>query len=365
MVVGIAYLKMQSTESAIITTAEFKVFQTSFLVGYSMMMLGELLTVASFYHTFTFLELTLEQITKLYIVTIVATTGFGVLVEIVDIGTRKSKSVLSALLYFIAMMSCFFGGHFDMLLMGRIVYGAASALHHSALEAYVVHKHATFGFPDEWLNLTFSRLTHCMALIAVLSGALGQTSSFSGPLGCVGLSCALFIIAAVYISFAWDRDMNGPRFLLSGFSFGMKQTMSALSSSRQVLLVLIISSLCESAIMIFTFYWAPWLTLMIIEEYHTVPYEIVFATYITASMLGNYIYQMYAGSVGLDQSLQIILFTTGASFFLGAIFQTPLMAFAISTGIQLVIGGYWPSIGMLRGRYVMPELRPTLLTLSR
>jgi hypothetical protein len=252
-----------------------------------------------------------------------------------------------------------------MLLMGRVVYGAASALHHSAFESYIVHEHATLGFPDEWLNQTFSKLTHCMAFVAAIAGSIGQTSSITGPLGCVGLCCVLFIVAAMYISCAWEKDMNHSRFLLSGFTFSMKQTLAALRTSKQVFLLLITSSLCEAAITIFTFYWAPWLTLMIVEEYNKVPYEIVFSTYIAASMMGNYLYQLYMGKVGLDQALQIILYATGAMFFLGAIFQTPFMAFTISTGIQLAIGGYWPSIGMLRGRYIMPELRPTLMTLSK
>jgi len=33
--------------------------------------------------------------------------------------------------------------------------------------------------------------------------------------------------------------------------------------------------------------------------------------------------------------------------------------------VQLCVGGYWPSVGALRGRMVMPELRASTITLCR
>jgi energy-converting hydrogenase Eha subunit A len=67
----------------------------------------------------------------------------------------------------------------------------------------------------------------------------------------------------------------------------------------------------------------------------------------------------------VDVIFQGILFASSAAFFLGAVFQTPTMAFGISVIVQMCVGGYWPSVGYLRGRYVVPELRVTFLTISR
>ena len=80
--VGVAYLKVSSTEGVTITTKEFKTFQQSFLTGYSVMILCELIAAASFYHTFAYLHLTMEQITKLYVVTVFSTTMFGIVAEV-------------------------------------------------------------------------------------------------------------------------------------------------------------------------------------------------------------------------------------------------------------------------------------------
>ena len=90
---GVIYLKLKSMEGLTITTKEFKKFQNTFLFGYSFMILGELIASASFYHSLISLGLTLQQITKLYIVSVVATTICGIFIEIVDVGSRKDKCV--------------------------------------------------------------------------------------------------------------------------------------------------------------------------------------------------------------------------------------------------------------------------------
>ena len=131
---GIAYLKFQSSSPSftIVTTKEFKQFQTSFLLGYSLVILCELIANASFYHTLIALGLSLEQITKLYLVTLFSTTATSVLADVIDMGSKKDKCILSAVLYAVSMFSLLFGspGHYEMLLMGRIVYGVASSLQH-------------------------------------------------------------------------------------------------------------------------------------------------------------------------------------------------------------------------------------------
>jgi hypothetical protein len=225
------------------------------------------------------------------------------------------------------------------------------------------------GFPDDWLTQTFTFLTHSMSLVAAMSGTIGQmATSTGGPLGCAGLCCGMFACTSVYLVVAWSKDMGGSKFMLSGFIFNLKQTIQATKTNKQMTLLMGISALCESSITIFTFYWAPWITSMVVEESHTVPYPIVFATYIAASMSGNYVYQMYStggAATNVDSIFQAILFASSTAFFLGAVFQTPTMAFGISIVVQMCVGGYWPSVGYLRGRYVLPELRATFLTISR
>ena len=219
--------------------------------------------------------------------------------------------------------------------------------------AYVIHEHSILGFPEDWLSNTFTSLSHCMAVVAVASGFIGQFAATSGPLGPVAFCSTSFIVCALFLMVAWNKDSNGPKFMLSNFSYNISQTISAARSSRQMVLVLSIASLCEAAITVFTFYWAPWLSMIAREEQHSVPHEIIFASYISASMLGNYLFQLFSSKVGSDNALQGILFGSAVAFFLGSVFQTPLMSYGVSLFVQLCVGGYWPSIGLLRGRFVI------------
>ena len=189
----------------------------------------------------------------MYLTTVVSTTVTGIVMEVVDLGTRKDKCALSAGLYSLSMFSIFFGGHkhMEMLMIGRIVYGAASALHHSSFENYAINGHTSLGFPEDWLDRqfpsspmhsytphkhsyapicthihtilyyptlhyttlhcttlhyttlyhtiphyttlyrlvqTFSFLTHAMAFMAAISGAVGQIAdSMGGEMGCAGI----------------------------------------------------------------------------------------------------------------------------------------------------------------------------------
>ncbi len=49
--IAVAYVKISYTEPVTITTKEFVKFQSNFLIGYMMIMIGELLSMASFYAT--------------------------------------------------------------------------------------------------------------------------------------------------------------------------------------------------------------------------------------------------------------------------------------------------------------------------
>jgi len=182
----------------------------------------------------------------------------------------------------------------------------------------------------------------------------------------VGLCCILFISTSIYITISWDKDTNPSKFSLSTFSQNLSNTFTSIRTNKQLGYSLLIAVLSESAILLFNYYWAPWLTSAVDrDEDVRIPYEIIFSTYIVSSMIGNYLYQLYGSSIGFESLFQGVLVGLTVSFFLGGILQTPLLVYAISLCIQLLIGVYCPAIGLLRGRVVMPELRSTSLALTK
>ncbi len=83
-------------------------------------------------------------------------------------------------------------------------------------------------------------------------------------------------------------------------------------------------------------------------------------------MLGNYLYTLLSSTnYGSENIFQIILTTSTAASAIGAIMQSPQLVLFASVLIQLCTGAYWPSIGLLRGRYFLPELRGIIVALSR
>jgi hypothetical protein len=131
---------------------------------------------------------------------------------------------------------------------------------------------------------------------ATVSGVLGQIASSTGHMGCPALCCALFAAAIVYMTV--EKDLNSPRFMLSGFLSNMNNTLTTVRTNKQVLVFTAITALCESSILIFSFYWAPWMDTIAREAFQHLPYEVIFSSMILASMLGNYLFQMFARGSG-------------------------------------------------------------------
>lgn len=125
---------------------------------------------------------------------------------------------------------------------------------------------------------------------------LHQVAASTGHMGCPALCCALFALSTAYMAVTWEKDLNSPRFMLSGFLANLNNTANTLRANRQMLVFVCISALCESSIMIFTFYWAPWMALIAQETDQHLPFEIVFATLMLSSLLGEY--YLWCVSVG-------------------------------------------------------------------
>lgn len=362
----IMYIKVRSTEAILITTKEFKIFRNSFLGGYIAVLFVELLSVASFYHVLTNLKLSLEEITDLYIVTIVSSAAFGAVIEIIDIGSRKSKCIMTALLFAISLFTLYDGSNYELLLLGRVVYGLASVLLHSAFESYLVHENASIGYPEDWLMHSFGVLAHSMAFVSAGTGSVGQALvGMGGPSACITFSLLVCIGVALFISASWATDISGSRFALTGFVQTCGQTIQACRSNQGLLNLVLMSCSFEACITIFTFYWAPWMESAIKEESHTVPFELVFSALATSSMLGNYFYGLLSPQWGHDSLLQIVLSVSASAFFLGAVFNTPAFMMLIALAIQCCVGFYWPGLGVLRGRFTLPEHRTAAVLLCR
>jgi MFS family permease len=364
---GVAYIRARSLENTVIATQEFRLFQGAFVAGYAIVIFAELLASASFFHTVISLSMTLEQATRLYLATIVSSTFGAILLEIADLGARRDKCILCAILYCLAMLTMFSGSHYEMLMLGRVIYGLAAALQHNCFEAYAVHTHTSHGYPEDWLTQTFSLLTHSMALVSVAAGVTGQATAEFSARACVLMSAVAFSVAAALIAL-WEKDVHNPRFTLQGFLFHLQQSTNATRSNPQLAVLLACSALFEASTLVFTFYWAPWLSGLQGDESTSsqLPFELIFASFACSSLLGNYGFQiLLTWNVSVESILQSALVVSSIAFFLGALFQTVFFSLLVSLVVQASMGLYWPAIGHFRGRLIVPELRNTILLLGK
>ena len=303
---------------------------------------------------------------RLFVVTNASSVAFGALIEIFDFGTRKSRAVVSALLYSAAMVSALFSSQPDVLFVGRAVFGLASALHHSSFEAYVVQEHGSLGFPEEWLSQTFAATTHLMSLLAFLAGLLGQTTAAAGDAPAVIVVCAaVFLAAAVYISGSWTADISSSRFLFGAFVSNLSQTLGASRRNRFLAYFLAVSALAETALTVFSYFWAQLLSSVVSDERARLPFALIFSAYVCASMVGAYSHGMLVSRVGSDSSFQAVLSGLVAAFSLAGMVQTPIVIFVSSVFVYGLIGAYWPCIGTLRAKAVGAEQRAASQFISR
>lgn len=165
----IAFIKLHQKDSILITTNEFQQFQFNYLIGFISLIFAEVLCLSTFYPILMQYKLSMDEITDLYLVSICSIAFFNILLEIIDLGSRRGKCILSTVLFLIATLTLF-SNNFEILLLGRIFYGGGSVLLHTAFDAFMIHEHSTKGFPDDWLLNTFGKLSHSMSIAALFSG---------------------------------------------------------------------------------------------------------------------------------------------------------------------------------------------------
>lgn len=158
--------------------------------------------------------------------------------------------------------------------------------------------------------------------------------------------------------------------------------------------------------MIFSFYWAPWLSQIYLDNISQttdtiasttrslmdsnitvssvaidelpasspissqLPLILIYSTLMTTAMIGHYLHTLVLPTYGNDYIFQVILSISLGTYFLTA-FSTTLGLSSLSTMyilaliVQLCSGAYWPSVGFLRGKYILPEIRSVVIFLTR
>lgn len=134
-------------------------------------------------------------------------------------GRKKLCSVFCGI-YALSCL-CKLSPNFFVLMIGRLLGGASTALLLSTFEAWMISEHNRLGFPSDWLPRTFALSTFGNGIVAVLAGIIANLAA--DPLGSTDhhpvrpFVIAFFVLAftSVVLRMTWEENKASPDALVS------------------------------------------------------------------------------------------------------------------------------------------------------
>uniref|UniRef100_A0A0G4FHL3 Molybdate-anion transporter n=1 Tax=Chromera velia CCMP2878 TaxID=1169474 RepID=A0A0G4FHL3_9ALVE len=301
---------------------------------------------------------------------------------------------LSCLVYCIAYgVSCLVkhSSRFAMLFVGRVLGGIATALLFSVFDAWLVTEHKRKGFDDKSLGETFQSANECSALSAVVSGLFAAIVVESGgAVSAFDLAFAFLVLTAVLLLALWEenygRSPTAAKRRLSGL---FEKSTSSLDDDtkrqkekreggdwaetgallREGLRLMwtrsdvascgVMQSCFEGAMYTFVFAWTPALP-------PSVNHGMMFACFMTASMLGGFAYEELRRLEFLPVTVLHLLFgSSSIALLLPALSGSPSIRTFAFLIFEVACGCYFCAFSVVRAGAVPDTARATVLTLLR
>lgn len=370
------YFKPGSTN----TNPQFLEFQRSYFLAFYPALFADWLNAPYLYKLFAdygFLE---EQIAIIYVCGLVSALVFGTPAHyfVQRYGPRKI-SFIAASVY---SLSCFLklSSDYSTLVISRILSGASTTLLFAAHEGWYSKSHLErHDFPKEWLELTSEKAAFASSFMAGTAGITAYMMTEWYGLGPVAPSILAvpFLGLSAYMTFTtWkmtkepsqengglmQNAMDQPTLKQARFSKVCCEGLQNIVQNPDLLLVGSVQSLFESVLCLFVFLWTP------VLDHHNPPLGIVFASFMSATLCGGFIYKLLIGAGKVPPAVVL----TGALIvaciaILGCVFSTaPTKEFPVVSYISFLLfetaaGAYFPAMSKIK-RLVKPELQNFAVT---
>jgi MFS family permease len=292
---------------------------------------------------------------------------FGTFVgSLADKFGRKKFTLLYCVLYSLACISKHFSS-FWALLVGRIAGGISTSLLFSVFDSWLCGEHKKLGASGDSLSQIFTKAQFGNSLIAVAAGLIAQYVSDLTPMQPVaqgvyvgGFTMPFDVaIAALCLAFAaiarlWGENFGGSK---TAHTSGLSQGVKAVAADGAILRLLIQCAFFEASMYIFVFMWTPALS---ITTNTRLPFGLIFATYMTACMLGSQIFGR--GWVGLRGCLALAGLAHAVVLYGGNCQRAKFLAFLL---FETAVGVYFPAAGTKKAQVVPDALRASIYSLFR
>jgi len=282
---------------------------------------------------------------------------FGTIVgSMADKYGRKFLCLLFALLYGVSCLTKH-SSDFRLLLAGRILGGISTSILFSSFEAWMVHEHHEKGYPEEWLGITFAISTSGNGIVAILSGVVASVARDNfGPVAPFDVSLICLLSGGLYVMLYWNENTGDAQ---SDFGVNFSTAFTKIKQDKKIALLGCIQSFFEGAMYIFVFMWTPALESTTVFPIH---HGWIFACFMICVLIGSHLFgYLLEKGYSVERTAMIMFMVAASSLAIPAFIQNHsvrLIAFFI---FEICVGIFWPTMGMLRGRYVPEDVRATVM----
>jgi MFS family permease len=377
--------QVEPSSACVSKPSEVKSLQFRFLTVFWLLRLSDWLRGPYFYEVLNAKSkvsvFSYDTISKLFLVGFIVSGIFGPFMgKFVDEVGRKAGTLLFVLVYSLSAVSLL-SNNLVILILGRICSGLGTALLFSAPEAWLVSEFHKFSSMDQkWLSQTFSLAYAGDSVVAILAGQLASmVANRSGPSAPFILSVGFLLTAATLIVKNWKENKTDQRAIdpSSDLHFTSEKTslvfqaLKEIRSNRVVWLLGLMQAFFEGAMYIFVLQWPVAIQQCISPTFPSisnavVPYGNVFSCFMASCLLGSSVFALLQRKFSVEMIMSLVL--TLAAVSLGGSFlslrklnlHTLVVSFFV---FELCVGMYFPSIGILRAKYIPDNYRSVIMNL--
>ena len=331
-------------------------FQLQYLVVYTLAFFADWLKGPYIYVLYESYGLHEDKIALLFIAGFASSAVAGPLVgSMADKFGRKRLAMAYFVIYIASALTKPFND-FYILLLGRILGGIGTSLLTTTFESWMVAEHQRRKYPQTLLDDTFAKATLCNSACAVLAGLIAQVSSDQfGYMAPFMVALIPLLVGLFLCGWWWDLDQpEGQQTLFDGFQSGLT------AMNTNIWIIGLSQSFFMGAMYSFVFLWTPALSI----SKKTVPYGLVFATFMVMISIGSGIFKRMSHHVERMPYLIFCLSTTASMVTIFTL-ENEAAVFASFLMFELACGIMFPTYGSLRSLYIPNEHRTTIMNIYR
>lgn len=315
-------------------------------------------------------------VSALFLVGFVSSAICGTFVgSLVDTYGRKLGCVAFCIIYALSALSTK-SSLMSVLVGGRILGGIATSLLYSAPEAWFLAQHSkVYGNTERAGSLIgncFGWAWFGDGIVAIISGQLASAvvswDENDDPTSAFMLSIVMLALALACIVALWAENYGAQSSAAStGTLTQVSDTISKVRANPNVILVGTVQFLYEGAMFVFVLAWPPSvITLMGADG--PVPFGKIFSSFMVCCMIGSSFFPLLLKNFNVEQFMVAVLAGAAASLglaFVGLNQNSTVLLLSGFFVFEATVGLYFPSIGMLRSKYIPNDYKTTAMNIFR